>query len=420
MDRCLAGHSLFVTGGGGVGKSYLTSAIVKTLRDQGRRVAVTASTGVAASLIHGQTLHSLLGLGLADKPVDDLVRIARARRKLVHTWRRMDVLVIDEVSMIDPDFFIKVDLVVQGLRESTEPFGGLQLLLIGDFFQLPPVHPRTRSPALPKFVFETEVWDRVVDECIELTLIHRQDDASEFARILKKIRTADMDLDDIETLTGRVNLKPDHVDGVIPTQMCSRRNSVAELNMSHLEKLDVDTSKKYTYTMKCVPVGESAHVHTEVTKFGKEVEKNMHAPKSLELREGAQVMMLVNQTESGLVNGSRGVVVGWEDGDPVVRFKHVQTTIGRHTWTFERELVGEVKITQIPLQLAWAMTIHKSQGTSLDCAEVSLDRSVFEYGQAYVALSRVRSLEGLNMVKFDHRVIRADPRVKAFYAKCFS
>lgn len=414
LNRCMDGHNLFITGGAGVGKSYLTSTIVKHLREQGQHVYITASTGVAASLINGQTLHSLLGMGLADKPVDVLIQLAMKRRKLLRTWRRMDVLVIDEVSMIDPEFFTKVDRLASAMRENTQPFGGLQVLLVGDFFQLPPVH-RHRTPI--KFVFETEVWPRLVDECIQLTQIFRQDDTSMFAHTLRNIRTADMDLDDIERLLNRVNVEPDHVEGVIPTQLYSRRNDVADLNTAHLEKLDKSTANVYTYLLKCVPDGASAHAHAAVNKFGQEVDKAMQAPRQLELREGAQVMMLVNQTELGLVNGSRGVVVGWDNGDPVVRFKHITTTITPHVWTYERELVGEVLITQIPLQLAWAVTIHKSQGTSLDCAEISLDRNVFEYGQAYVALSRVRSLEGVKIVKFDPLVIRADPRVKAFYAK---
>ena len=412
----MLGHNLFLTGGAGVGKSYLTSLIVKNLRDKGMRVCITASTGVAASLINGQTLHSLLGMGLADKPVEVLINLAMKRRKLLHTWRRMDVLVIDEVSMIDPDFFTKVDLVVAAMRGNTDPFGGLQVVLVGDFFQLPPVHPRGRSPDLAKFVFETESWGRLVDECIELTQIFRQDDASAFAQTLRKIRKADLDMDDIECLFNRVNAEPTHAEGVIPTQLYSRRNDVAQLNSSHLLKLDERTSNTYTHTMtKSISV-DDAPTRAALTKFGADIEKTMQAPINLELREGAQVMMLVNQPEHRLVNGSRGVVVGWDEGNPVVKFKHATTTIAQHVWTFEREFVGEISITQIPLQLAWAVTIHKAQGTGLDCAEMSLDNSVFEYGQAYVALSRVRCLEGVKIVKFDHRVIRADPRVKAFYA----
>jgi ATP-dependent DNA helicase PIF1 len=412
------GSNIFITGGAGVGKSYLTSLIVKNLRDTGMRVRVTASTGVAASLVNGQTLHSLLGLGLADKPVDVLINMAMKRRKVVNTWRNMDVLVIDEVSMLDPDFFTKVDLVVSAMRGNNDPFGGLQVVLVGDFFQLPPVHPRGRSPDMAKFVFETDTWENLVDECVELTEIFRQDNTSVFAHTLRKIREADLDLDDIERLLSRVNTDPAHAKGVVPTQLYARRTDVAELNTTHLSKLNSLTSTTYDYTIETtMPEGvDDAVTRAELKKFASFVESTMQVPRSLELREGAQVMMLSNQRTTGLVNGSRGVVVGWDGGNPVVRFKHITTTIEPHTWEFERESVGTVCVRQIPLQLAWAVTIHKSQGMSLDCAEMSLDHSVFEYGQAYVALSRVRSLEGVKIVKFDHRVIRADPRVRKFYA----
>jgi ATP-dependent DNA helicase PIF1 len=414
LDRCLAGKNLFITGGAGVGKSHLTSLIVRTLRDRGLRVRVTASTGAAASLINGQTLHSLLGLGLADKPVDVLVSLAMKRRKLLHVWRSLDVLLIDEVSMLDPDFFTKVDLVVSEMRGSRDPFGGLQVILVGDFFQLPPVRPRS---AAIKFAFETDTWARLVDECVELTHIFRQEDTSVFADILRKVRKAELELDDIQTLFHRVNADPDHVEGVIPTQLYSRRKDVHDLNTKHLSALDALSSNTYTHTLATtLPEGvQGAPAVAALAKFAADTLKNMQPTATLELREGAQVMMLINQPESRLVNGSRGVVVRFEEGDPVVRFKHTTTTIGRHAWTYERDGVGCVAVTQIPLQLAWASTVHKSQGATLDCAEISLDSSVFEYGQAYVALSRVRSLEGVRLVKFNHRVIRADPRVKSFY-----
>lgn len=418
LDMCLQGNNVFITGGAGVGKSHLTKLLVSKMREQGKTVRMTASTGVAASLVNGQTLHSLLGLGLADAPLDDLIRMALRRKPVVKIWREMDVLVIDEISMIDPAFFHKVDKIAGSIRGNPhESFGGLQVLLVGDFFQLPPVPNRNSQPGDPKFVFESDSWRETVDNCIELTQIFRQDDESPFAQMLRRIRRGELTLDDTEMLFNRVKAKPVCAPGVTPTHMYARRNNVHELNQKHLDKLESSTSVEYVRTVKTLLPNGQPGQSTTLTKFAADVQKNMQAPAVLHIREGAQVMMLVNCNEMHLVNGSRGVVTGFVDGYPQVRFKNRTAVIQEHSWEYNREFVGDIVVTQVPLQLAWAVTIHKGQGTSLDCAEIALDRSVFEYGQAYVALSRVRSLEGLTLSSLDQRVIRADPKVTQFYAE---
>lgn len=425
LQYCLDAKNVFITGPGGVGKSFLTHQIVTELKSQGKVVKISASTGVAATLINGQTLHSLLGLGLAEGTMEQLVNTALRNRKLVSRWANMDVLVIDEVSMIDPVFFTKLDAVVTAIRAKnrpsarTERFGGLQVILVGDFFQLPPVR-SSRDPEADRFIFQTDVWKQLVHECVELTEIFRQDGDSEFAQTLRRVRTAELTPEDIELLQGRVGVEPDHKEGIQASQLYSRRNDVLDLNTTHLMKLDEDTKYDYSCSITtefCNPGATTvSNQRADMKKFALATEKNMQPPRLIEIREGAQVMMLVNSRELRLANGSRGVVIGFEDGYPLVRFNNITTLISPHTWTFSRDFVGTVNVSQVPLQLAWAVTIHKSQGTSLDCAEISLDRSVFEYGQAYVALSRVRSLEGLKLTHFDASVIRADPLVKEFYA----
>jgi ATP-dependent DNA helicase PIF1 len=420
LDCALSGENVFITGGAGVGKSFLTASIVDGLKEQGNAVKVTASTGAAACLVNGQTLHSLLGLGLAQESAELLISRARRNRKIVKTWRGIDTLVIDEVSMIHPVFFTKLEKVAAAVRQSTMPFGGIQVILVGDFFQLPPVPERGQSPSDPKFIFQTEAWSRLQPRCVELTQIFRQDDDSEFAQTLRRIRTGVVEDQDVDLLFERLHADIEHAEGVTPTQLYGRRDIVDRLNLEHLEKLEgpsVFCEYEMTSTVATELDGTSKRALEALNRFTEEVGKNMRAAKNLELKVGAQVMMTVNRPDLDLVNGSRGVVVKFAGDVPVVRFAHTTAMVNPHTWKHTRDLVGEVVISQVPLQHAWALTIHKAQGVSLDCAEISLDRSVFEFGQAYVALSRVRTVSGLKLVGFKTNVIRADPVVTAFYAQ---
>jgi ATP-dependent DNA helicase PIF1 len=338
----------------------------------------------------------------------------------------MDVLVIDEISMVHPTFFEKAGKVVAAVRNQfSEPFGGLQLIIVGDFYQLPPVPDRNQPPGGPKFAFETDTWKSLSLHCVELTQIFRQEDASEFARALCRIRKGEVSDEDEDLLFDRILAHIDHAEGVIPTQLYSKRNSVLELNQNHLKALDADDSNTYEFSVQhslADGVDErSSPAQAALKRYVEEVKTNCRVEPSIELRVGAQVMMLVNKPDMKLVNGSRGVVIGFDtDGFPRVRFSKTTMVVTPHAWKFSREHVGEVVVSQIPLQHAWAVTIHKSQGMTLDCAEIALDKGVFEYGQAYVALSRVKSLEGVRLVKFSKRVIRADPKVTEFYTSMVS
>lgn len=413
---------MFITGGAGVGKSFLTSLMVEQLRDKGNMVKVSASTGTAAALVNGQTLHSLLGLGLAKDPVEVLISRAKRNRKILKTWRAMDTLVVDEISMLHPTFFTKLERVVSAVRDTTLAFGGIQVILVGDFFQLPPVPERGQSVTDPKFIFETDTWARLDMKHVELTQIFRQEDDSEFAQTLRRVRKGTVEQQDADLLFERLHADIEHAEGVIPTQLYSRRDVVEKLNQEHMTNLDTPSVQcEYSLQHSLAPDLDETNkqVQDAMQKYVKEVCANMRAVETLELKVGAQVMMTVNRPDMGLVNGSRGVVLKFVGDTPVVRFANTTTMVSPHTWKHTREMVGEVLISQVPLQHAWAMTIHKAQGVSLDCGEISLDRSVFEFGQAYVALSRLRTLEGLKLVGFKMNVIRADPRVVAFYEKQF-
>jgi len=425
--------NVFLTGGGGVGKSFVIHAAVEAARAQGKQVAITAPTGVAAELIGGGTLHSLLGLGLAKESVEKTVRDALKSQKIRTRWTSLSLLVIDEVSMLSPDLFTKVDAVARAIRHCAhKPFGGIQLLLCGDFFQLPPVLNPPPLPHEPTFCFQTDVWAQATLTCVHLTETFRQQGDTAYAAMLNRLRLGDYNTDDIAMLISRVDAPLTDFAHIVPTRLFSRRVSVDEINNQSLDALG-PTAETEVY---------SASVHWELeTPKGVRLPDNKRAtmvhalqqaaslekhvvPKELTLKVGAQVMLVCNlDVENGLVNGSRGVVIGFVQPDdgrkkmPVVEFTNGQEMmIQRFVWETAVEGAGTVYYRQVPLTLAWALTIHKAQGVSLDCAEIQLDDSVFAQGQAYVALSRIRSLAGLRLVSFKRTALKTHPLVKSFYS----
>jgi ATP-dependent DNA helicase PIF1 len=430
------GTNVFMTGGGGVGKSFVIKTAVERAQQNGKTVAITASTGVAADMIGGTTLHALLGLGLAKDPVDKLVACAFKSSKLQRRWRGIHLLVVDEVSMLDPDFFTAVDRVARALRrQPTIPFGGIQLLLSGDFFQLPPVMPRQRSASLPTFCFETEAWRDAALTVVQLTHIFRQHDDASFAALLNRARRGDYTHDDVDVLVQRVRAPLSEFAGIEPTRLYARRANVDEINEQSLRAIDCEDVHVYRSTVHwevekgVMNPNARQQMVRQLSQAAAALESSMSMVKQeLTLKVGAQVMLVCNlNVSAGLVNGSRGVVVRFALPPaappsattlmPVVQFaKGQEVVVDRYCWEVQVEDAGTLYYRQVPLQLAWAVTIHKAQGLSLDCVELQLDNSVFEYGQAYVALSRVRSLAGLTLTAFAPRVLMAHPTVKAFYA----
>lgn len=434
LNLVRAGRNVFMTGGGGVGKSHVIATLVAQERElHGRVVAVTASTGVAADQIGGSTLHAFLGLGLAKEPLPKLVQMACSSSKIVSRWRGVDLLVIDEVSMIDPDFFVAVDAVARAVRRTHTPFGGVQVLLVGDFFQLPPVLPRARDESLPVFCFQTDAWREAVHEVVELVHIFRQEGDSALSELLQRARRGVVTPEDVALLKTRVDVSAAALLGgdIQPTRMHARRANVDVINDENLESLQTEphTFRSSTYwevkpdkSGAPLPEGVVKARTDMLSRLAPGVANAAAAKGELVLKEGAQVMLLCNlDTSRGLVNGSRGVIVRFTNGQPVVKFaRGEEVTVERYTWEHTLEDVGCIYYRQVPLQLAWAVTIHKAQGLSLDCVEMALDSSVFEYGQAYVALSRVRSLAGLRLLSFKPDVIQAHPLVATFYGSLAS
>lgn len=403
------GSSIFFTGCAGTGKSLLLRHIVKVLPPD--TTFVTGTTGMASSLLGGTTINSFAGIGRCDvfQPIDigSLVRSA-AKGDSGYRWRKVKTLIIDEVSMMDGRLFDVLETIARRVRGIDRPFGGIQLVVSGDFHQLPPIAARgsTQSPQhTRRFAFEAESWSRCISVCIELRTVFRQADA-EFIKLLSQVRQGRVEHSMLSMLQSRCSGPLDVDDGILPTSLFTHRADVEMINQRQLQALEGNVT---TYNAR--DSGDVAVLNTSCP-----------APCSLCLKVGAQVMLTKNiSAKHKLVNGSRGVVERFTPGSklPMVRFAAQSdelVTVEREKFTVSHG--GRVLATrlQIPLALAWAITVHKSQGLTLDRVEVSLERA-FEPGMAYVALSRAKSFEGLRVVGgIPASVLVADPKVVEFYA----
>ena len=425
MDFLLRGDHVFLTGGGGVGKSYLLAAIDHDFpgmkhRFSGTRlprIQMCALTGCAALLLghKAKTLHSWAGIGLGKGTVGELYVKIRRNTKSMRNWLLTDLLIIDEVSMMTAELLDKLNELGKRIRKSTKPFGGLQVLLVGDFYQLPPV---SRGDEKTQFAFESAVWKEAAFTCVELTIIQRQKDEG-FQRILKEARRGALSKESCQVLREYEG-RDWRSQKIRPTLLFPRRSEVELINDTNLKVLK---GSRELYKARLVYDGKMPNGFLESDEGFQRALTKMDADGAystqLELVQEAQVMLIANiDPEAGLVNGSRGVVAGFCPSShlPMIEFMNgARKLIGQHNWPIEDyEFCAR---SQIPLRLAWACTTHKAQGCSLDSALVDIGAGNFEYGQAYVALSRVRSLEALFVHDFDPAAFRAHPTVRAFYQK---
>lgn len=416
LDLAVDGKNVFFTGCAGTGKSYLLQQIIRKLPRVG--LFVTASTGIAAVPLSGTTLHAFVGCGLAQEPAQKLVSNMKpvARQQ----WKTAKVLVIDEISMVSAEQWDKFETVARLVRHSTQPFGGIQLVVSGDFLQLPPVARRGGPKA--SFAFQATSWPLCfpAGHMVELRDVFRQSD-SEFVRALHAVRRGLSSDGTLAVLNRRAHAQLHANDGIVPTQLFAKRREVHELNMRELEKL---TTVSCTYR---------AHDTGKQPYIG-QLSRNCLAPDNLAVKRDAQVMLLQNLSpEMGLVNGSRGVVVGFrmdtEDNPvsynrvhvaqkwPLVKFTNGRTVLVRpNRWTTNVHGKEVAARLQVPLCLAWAVTVHKSQGMTLDRAVIDLT-GVFEFGQTYVAISRMRNLEGMSLsCAVTKSMVQAAPGALEFYA----
>jgi ribonuclease HI len=414
-EQELAAHSVlrgkrnvFLTGAAGTGKSYLLRYIISRIRTKRRRngLFVTATTGVAAENVKGTTVHSYAGIGLGNASKEELLKFVMGRPPAVGRWKDTKYLVIDEVSMLHAELFEKLEFIARKVRQDERPFGGVQLILCGDFFQLPPVERRGKDVA--RYAFQSLVWGACGIETLTLQQVQRQSD-NRFITLLNEIRLGNLSersSRQLEACHADVKALPN--DGILPTRLyCLNRNVDAE-NQYHLDRLPAPD---------CVYTGDDQWQPRNGEEYGAEPEdayrkETVRFPGGgrtkadiledldrkcsikIRLRVGAQVMYTKNDPARNLVNGSRGVVTECGNGPPKVLFDNKQVLEVKMERTAQSCRQGRLIRMYLPLKLAWAMTVHKSQGMTLTRAELQLDNA-FEVGQVYVALSRVKSLDGL-------------------------
>ncbi|XP_014486054.1 PREDICTED: ATP-dependent DNA helicase PIF1 [Dinoponera quadriceps] len=398
LNAVLNGRNVFFTGSAGTGKSYLLRKIISALPPD--VTTATASTGVAACHIGGITLHQFAGIGLGTGTMERCLQLA-SRPASTAVWRKTKHLVIDEVSMVDGDFFDKIEAIARHVRRTERPFGGIQLILCGDFFQLPPVSKSTEAGGA-KFCFQSEAWQKCVHFNYELRRVHRQKDEA-FVKILNSIRIGRVTDEIVGTLKGTAKQRIEG-NGVLATRLCSHVREADEINEFQLGELK----------------GE-ARVYTALDSddsMTKVLDQQLGIPGKLVLKVGAQVMLLRNiNITSGLVNGARGVVVDFRNDVPIVQLRSgTRYEAKMEKWSLRSGSGVLVHRKQVPLKLAWAFSIHKSQGLTLDCVEMCLSR-VFDAGQSYVALSRAQSLQSLRILDFDSQQVWANTAVLEFYKK---
>jgi ATP-dependent DNA helicase PIF1 len=437
FEKFVKGENIFVTGPGGTGKTKLVKNLVEYANSIEKPGQVCAMTGCAAVLIgcKARTIHSWSGIKLAKGPKDKIIANVMKNRNAVKEWKFAKYLILDEVSMLSQKIFEILEELSRKARKNPAVFGGLQVVFLGDFFQLPPIETEN-DPGSEKFCFESPIWHRVfpTENHIELTKIFRQNDPI-YIDILMQIRRGYLEKDKVELLETYVNREydPEKHNGCVPTKLFAIRSKVDLINKQMFSKID---EKEYVSEViiktDCTTNLDSGKALSpellqkcnmlSVEQKDYEVENllnNSTCSKLFRFKKGASVMCTVNlDMDNQICNGAQGIIIDiLEEGlFPIVVVKFSNGIVKRiihHFW--QSEEYPTIAVGQYPLILAWALTIHKIQGATMKLAEIDIGTSIFEYGQTYVALSRIQSLDGLYLSAFQPQKIRANPTVVEFY-----
>ena len=411
LEEFIKGNNVFMSGPGGTGKSYLINVIKHICLQSKKNFDITAMTGCAAVIINGKTIHSWGGTGIiSSNDINHYIKKIIKNKKYTN-WIDVDVLIVDEVSMLSKKTFIILDKIAKRLRKNDKPFGGIQLVFSGDFYQLPPVNKDKSDIDASLYCFEADIWTETFHTIHVLTKIFRQE-GKVFSKLLNNIRIGTITKSNLEALKDRIT--PYKGTEIIPTKLYPTNISVDHINNIEHEKLSDRYSKTFGVNV-IIPNTEEINNNnlseSTIKKLSDDFVKNNDP---IEIRIGDQVMCTYNISEK-IVNGSRGVVVGIEEY-PIVKFLNNNTVEMRPIDLFDDNIPGLI-FKKVPLKYAWAITIHKCQGMTLDLCIMDLGSNIFEAGQIYVALSRVKSLEGLYLLNFDHTKIKTDKVVKDFYAQ---
>lgn len=390
-----AGENVFLTGSAGAGKTYTLNQYINYLKARKVPVAITASTGIAATHMNGMTIHTWAGIGIKDTLSDDDLKRMKERKYLKEHLENAQVLIIDEISMLHAKQLNLVNQVLKYFKESDEAFGGIQVIAAGDFFQLPPVG-RNSEQNRDKFCFMSTAWVEAKFRVCYLTEQHRQDDSA-LNDILNAIRAQSIQAHHIQALQST----RDQDIGETYTRLYTHNMDVDSINFQHLNAIE-GTDHQFV----AVADGNEKLIET--------LKSSVRAPDELTLKKHAKVMFVKNNFDMGYINGSLGEVIGFEEDDQLGMLPKVKMTDGTtllvapETWSVDNEGGKTIaSLQQVPLRLAWAITIHKSQGMTLEAAEINLSHT-FEKGQGYVALSRLKSINGLRLLGFNDQALELD------------
>jgi ATP-dependent DNA helicase PIF1 len=439
FDKYVAGENIFITGPGGTGKSYLIKSIVKHAETNEKHIKVCALTGCAAILLEckATTLHMFAGFGLANKKNEDLVsELFTKKAQKLKNWKKLEVLIIDEVSMMSLKLLLLLDLIAKKYYKNDKPLGGLQVIFTGDFYQLSPVFSNGCEKEESMYCFQHILWEQLFPKPNQIVLktIFRQNDEL-LLKALKYIRKGQITPSTQLALNSRLfdKAKLDVLKKEkVLTILSPVKRDVETINAKEYAKLEKGI-QEIEYNMSYVDLTDNSdgfenqrllfELYLKSNNYIKQdydfLANSIIAEKTLKLKVGTHVMCIANITLCGeliIANGSQGIVVGFNDKSmPCVKFNNIANPITVANFIWKSEHNKRVGVSQIPLIYSWAITIHKAQGLTLENAIIDIGSNIFAYGQTYVALSRVKSLNGLYLTHFDYTKIACNPLVKAFY-----
>ena len=391
-----SGHNVFLTGSAGTGKTHILNEFIIYLKSRKILPTIVAPTGIAASHLNGQTIHSFFSLGIRDTIDEAFISNLLDKKYLQTRFKKLKILIIDEISMVSPNVFSAIDQILRAFKQSDEPFAGIQVVLSGDFFQLPPI---SKNADGKRFAWQSPSWKELDLQTCYLEKKFRQDD-NQLIFVLDEIRSGTVSQRSHDILNSRYQKDLD-ID-FTPTKLYTHNMDVDRINNDELINLNTQ-SRTFKYT--------SQGAKTNIEKLF----KSALVQEELTLKKDAVVMFIKNNPEKYYINGTTGVVIDFSKDEmklPIVKLSsgHI-IKVEFEDWSVENDK-GKVqaKISQIPLKLAWAITIHKSQGMTLDAAQIDLSKT-FEVGQGYVALSRIKSIEGLKLMGFNDTALSVDPLI---------